>query len=83
MPIVIDKDIPAYSILGAEKIFVMEKNRASTQDIRPIEIALLNLMPTKVETETLHLPPASQHHPRAYPLLSVQKHRGGLSGSIL
>ncbi len=52
MPIVIDKDIPAYSILGAEKIFVMEKNRASTQDIRPIEIALLNLMPTKVETET-------------------------------
>ena len=52
MPIVIDKDIPAYSILGAEKIFVMEKNRAATQDIRPIEIALLNLMPTKVETET-------------------------------
>ncbi|MBQ9081250.1 MAG: homoserine O-succinyltransferase [Clostridia bacterium] len=52
MPIVIDKDIPAYSILGKEKIFVMEKNRASTQDIRPIEIALLNLMPTKVETET-------------------------------
>lgn len=52
MPIVLDKDIPAYSILDAEKIFVMEKNRASTQDIRPIEIALLNLMPTKVETET-------------------------------
>ncbi len=52
MPIVIDKDIPAYSILGKEKIFVMEKDRASTQDIRPIEIALLNLMPTKVETET-------------------------------
>ncbi|MBP5242208.1 MAG: homoserine O-succinyltransferase [Clostridia bacterium] len=52
MPIVIDKDIPAYSILGAEKIVVMEKNRASTQDIRPIEIALLNLMPTKKETET-------------------------------
>jgi len=52
MPIVIDKDIPAYSILGKEKIFVMESGRASTQDIRPLEIALLNLMPTKVETET-------------------------------
>lgn len=52
MPIVIDKDIPAYSILGKERIFVMEKNRASTQDIRPIEIAILNLMPTKTETET-------------------------------
>ena len=52
MPIVIDKDIPAYSVLSREKIVVMEKNRASTQDIRPIEIALLNLMPTKTETET-------------------------------
>lgn len=52
MPIVIDKDIPAYSILGKERIFVMEKNRAAQQDIRPIEIALLNLMPTKTETET-------------------------------
>lgn len=52
MPIVIDKDIPAYTVLSREKIVVMEKNRASTQDIRPIEIALLNLMPTKTETET-------------------------------
>lgn len=52
MPIVIDKNIPAYSILGKEKIFIMEKGRASTQDIRPLEIAILNLMPTKIETET-------------------------------
>lgn len=52
MPIVIDKNIPAYSILRNEHIFVMEKERAITQDIRPIEIAILNLMPTKVETET-------------------------------
>lgn len=52
MPIVIDKDLPAYSVLEKEKIFVMEKSRASAQDIRPIEIALLNLMPTKEETET-------------------------------
>ncbi|MBO5525272.1 MAG: homoserine O-succinyltransferase [Clostridia bacterium] len=52
MPIVIDKAIPAYTILRGEKIFVMDKERAITQDIRPIEIAILNLMPTKEVTET-------------------------------
>ena len=52
MPIVIDKDIPAYKILTGEKIFIMDKGRADVQDIRPIEIAILNLMPTKETTET-------------------------------
>ena len=52
MPIVIDRNIPAYSVLQSERIVVMDKQRASTQDIRPIEIAILNLMPTKKETET-------------------------------
>ncbi|MBE7089093.1 MAG: homoserine O-succinyltransferase [Clostridiales bacterium] len=52
MPIVIDKDIPAYKILADERIFVMDKERAYSQDIRPIEIAILNLMPTKETTET-------------------------------
>ena len=52
MPIVIDKDIPAYKILTEEKIFVMDKERAVSQEIRPIEIAILNLMPTKETTET-------------------------------
>ena len=52
MPIVIPKDIPAFSILKKENIFVMPKKRAETQDIRPIEIAVVNLMPTKIETET-------------------------------
>lgn len=52
MPIVIPKDIPAYSALVNENIFVMHDERAFTQDIRPLEIAILNLMPTKVETET-------------------------------
>ena len=52
MPIVIPKDIPAFSVLKKENIFVMPKKRAETQDIRPIEIAVVNLMPTKVETET-------------------------------
>ena len=52
MPIVIDKDIPAYKILTGERIFVMDKERAVSQEIRPIEIAILNLMPTKETTET-------------------------------
>lgn len=52
MPIVIPKDIPAYSALHQENIFVMSDERAFTQDIRPLEIAILNLMPTKEETET-------------------------------
>ncbi len=52
MPIVIDRELPAYSILTGERIFVMDKARAVGQDIRPIEIAILNLMPTKETTET-------------------------------
>lgn len=52
MPIIIPKDLPAYTSLTKEKIFVMDKKRAVEQDIRPIEIAILNLMPTKEETET-------------------------------
>jgi len=52
MPIVIDKDLPAYKILTGERIFVMDDERAISQQIRPIEIAILNLMPTKETTET-------------------------------
>ena len=52
MPIVIPKDIPAFPVLKKENVFVMAKKRAEAQDIRPIEIAVVNLMPTKVETET-------------------------------
>ncbi len=52
MPIVINKELPAYKILTGERIFVMESERAISQDIRPIEIAILNLMPTKETTET-------------------------------
>ena len=52
MPIQIPNDLPAASTLLQENIFVMMQNRASTQDIRPLEIVLLNLMPTKIATET-------------------------------
>ncbi|MDR2091464.1 MAG: homoserine O-succinyltransferase [Clostridiales bacterium] len=52
MPIIINKDLPAYDTLTKENIFVMPAERAVTQDIRPIEIVVLNLMPTKIDTET-------------------------------
>ncbi|MBQ6839794.1 MAG: homoserine O-succinyltransferase [Oscillospiraceae bacterium] len=52
MPIQIPNDLPAAGTLQQENIFVMTENRAITQDIRPLEIVVLNLMPTKVATET-------------------------------
>ena len=52
MPIQIPNDLPATGTLQQENIFVMTENRAITQDIRPLEIVLLNLMPTKIATET-------------------------------
>ena len=52
MPIQIPNDLPAAETLKKENIFVMPQNRAMTQDIRPLEIVVLNLMPTKVATET-------------------------------
>lgn len=52
MPIQIPNDLPAYETLQNENIFVMTENRAVSQDIRPLELVLLNLMPTKVATET-------------------------------
>ena len=52
MPIRIPNNLPAPKTLTDENIFVMPLNRASTQDIRPLEILVLNLMPTKIVTET-------------------------------
>ena len=52
MPIRIPNDLPAAAALQQENIFVMPQDRAMTQDIRPLEIVLLNLMPTKIITET-------------------------------
>lgn len=52
MPIQIPNNLPAASVLQQENIFVMPENRAITQDIRPLEIVVLNLMPTKIVTET-------------------------------
>ncbi len=52
MPIKIPNDLPATQTLNSENIFVMTETRAITQDIRPLQILLLNLMPTKIVTET-------------------------------
>ncbi|MBR6747711.1 MAG: homoserine O-succinyltransferase [Clostridia bacterium] len=52
MPIKIPELLPAYSVLESENIFVMSDRRAASQDIRPLRILILNLMPTKIITET-------------------------------
>lgn len=52
MPVIIPYDLPAKEILTRENIFVMNETRAQTQDIRPLKLAIINLMPTKIETET-------------------------------
>lgn len=52
MPIKVEDFLPAIEILNRENIFVMTETRAMTQDIRPLEIVILNLMPKKEETET-------------------------------
>ena len=52
MPIKIANELPAHKALESENIFVMTEERAVSQDIRPLDILILNLMPTKVETET-------------------------------
>jgi homoserine O-succinyltransferase len=52
MPINIPRDLPAQTILSQENIFVMSEDKAVSQDIRPLRIAIVNLMPTKITTET-------------------------------
>ncbi len=51
MPIRISSELPAFRTLGEENIFVMSKERAEHQDIRPLKVIILNIMPKKIETE--------------------------------
>ena len=55
MPIKIPDALPAAKTLKEENIFVMTEKRAITQDIRPLRVVLLNLMPKKIETETQNI----------------------------
>ena len=50
MPLIIPKTLPAYDALYEENVFVMHRERALAQHIRPLEILILNLMPTKIAT---------------------------------
>ena len=52
MPVKISETLPARQVLESENIFVMGEKRAQHQDIRPLKLAILNLMPTKIATET-------------------------------
>ncbi len=51
MPVIIEKNLPAFEELKEENIFIISSNRAETQDIRPLQIAIVNLMPEKIVTE--------------------------------
>ena len=51
MPIKFQNDLPAKKIMENENIFIMNETRAITQNIRPLQIAILNLMPLKEDTE--------------------------------
>ena len=52
MPLRLPDKLPAIELLKRENIFVMDNTRATTQDIRPLKIVILNLMPLKITTET-------------------------------
>ncbi|MEL6806342.1 MAG: homoserine O-succinyltransferase [Pseudomonadota bacterium] len=52
MPLKLPRTLPAYSVLDSEGVMVMDEELAASQDIRPLKIALLNLMPKKIQTET-------------------------------
>lgn len=52
MPLILPKKLPASQVLQEENIFIMQENRAAKQDIRPLEILIVNLMPDKISTET-------------------------------
>ena len=52
MPLIIPNALPAADALSQENIFTMQEQKAITQDIRPLEIGVCNLMPTKIATET-------------------------------
>ena len=61
MPIKIPADLPAYDVLTREGVMVMDEDHAARQDIRPLRIGLLNLMPKKIQTENQFAPVDWRH----------------------
>ena len=68
MPLNLQKNLPAIELLKKEHIFVMDSLRASEQDIRPLRVVVLNLMPLKITTETWFA--SSVIHPCKWNLIS-------------
>ena len=62
MPIKIPRDLPAFKVLSEENIFVMNDERAVSQDIRPLKIAILNLMPKRFKQKINYLDIYLIHH---------------------
>ena len=84
MPIKIKSDLPACSILENENIFIMTENRAITQEIRPLKVAIVNLMPTRETTETQLLRLLGNTPLQVeLELLQTSTHKRRLSGKIL
>ena len=52
MPITLPENLPAFDVLSREGVMVMGESQAAKQDIRPLRLGLLNLMPKKIQTET-------------------------------
>ena len=89
MPVRIPDDLPARKTLAQENIFVMTKGRALHQDIRPLRIAVLNLMPTKIVTETQILrllgntATAGGHHVHPHGDARFEEHPARAPGGVL
>ena len=64
MPINIPNDLPAKAVLNSEQVFVMTEDRSSHQDIRPLNLLFLNLMPKKINTEIQYMRKLSNTHCR-------------------
>ena len=73
MPIRIPDALPATEVLESENIFVMTEHRAIHQDIRPLNLLILNLMPTKIVTETQLTHPCRLRLPSCKPLRIRQR----------
>ena len=76
MPIKVQSDLPVRAILESENIFVMDETRALNQDIRPLKIGILNLMPLKEDTE-LQLLRSLSNTPLQLDPGVAQQHRAG------
>jgi homoserine O-succinyltransferase len=83
MPVKIPTTLPARATLERENIFVMDEERALHQDIRPLRVAILNLMPTKIATETQLLRLLSNSALPSYRYTRLQEHRRRTSADPL